>query len=154
MTDRYAHSLFCDDTRQETSGKWIYIGVYSSKVLVQAFPATLPSFVVVLTVVAPATRPIKELRVRVVKDEEEILSGSFGLEALAEIANRANSDYRDDIDERMLQLQTQFRFSPLQLDKPCDLKVRVDTEEEELKAGSIEVREIPPSAAPHKNTSA
>jgi hypothetical protein len=42
--DRHIQTVFCDDIRHEVGGKHSYIGVYSGKLFVPTFPATLSTY--------------------------------------------------------------------------------------------------------------
>ena len=143
MRERYVHCLYCDDARQEDNGKRLYIGVYSARMLVRSFPTTLPSFVVVLTVATPASRPIRELKIRLLKDDEELFSSSLSEESLEEVAEKISDKPEENLDERIMQFQTHVRFSPFSIDRPCRIKVRVDTEEGELRGTSLDVGSLP-----------
>lgn len=143
VTERYCHSLFCDDIRQETTGKWIYIGVYQGQMLVQSFPINLPSLSVVITCVTPADRPFQKLKIRVLKDDEELITEEVPVEALRDVgqfAIESNTNKREDL---ISVVEGHLRISPLQADAPCALKVRVDTEDGEINGSGLDIALMP-----------
>jgi len=44
------HVLFCDDIREEVTGKITYIGSYTNVMFVRVLPATIPQFCIVVTI--------------------------------------------------------------------------------------------------------
>jgi hypothetical protein len=42
----YLHAIFCDDVRQEVSGKMLYVGVYGSELYAPSFPLVMPKLAV------------------------------------------------------------------------------------------------------------
>jgi hypothetical protein len=57
ITDPHGYTLFCDDVRQEKSGKMIHIGVYGRDLLTYGdFPVALPKFCFVVSVVVPVEK--------------------------------------------------------------------------------------------------
>lgn len=47
LSHPYLHAIFCDDVRQETTGKMLYIGVYSGELISPAYPVILPKLAVI-----------------------------------------------------------------------------------------------------------
>ena len=47
LSHPYLHAIFCDDVRQEVTGKMLYIGVYSGELIAPGYPVLLPRFAVV-----------------------------------------------------------------------------------------------------------
>ena len=47
LSHSYLHAIFCDDVRQEVTGKMLYIGVYSGELIAPGYPVLLPRFAVV-----------------------------------------------------------------------------------------------------------
>lgn len=140
MTDRYAHSIFCDDVRREDNGKHLHIGVYASQMLVREFPITLPGLAVVVTSATPIEKPFETLKIRILRDSEEISDGEVPSEVLATAFERVADT--DPPELQYLYIQALIRLPMLKLEGPCFLKVRVDTEAEELLGGSLQVLQL------------
>lgn len=142
---RQVSAIFCDDVRQETSGKLIFVGVYTGMLVVPKLPTTLPKLCVLLTTVAPIDRPFKKLHMKIYK----------GLDVIAERV--IPDDYLEppelplpSVDDEQLRaamepvrmLRTQFTLSPLELNDRTFLRVRVETEDEELKCPGLSILEL------------
>lgn len=150
MIPRHVETIFCDDIRQEIGGKLSLMGIYSGALFVPAFPATLPKLCLLVKVLTPVDDPLRTLKLRVLRDDEVLQEISLNEEQLA-----AASDSSEDLteeqqreerkqkkDEHVQVTQLLLAFSPLQLDGPCLLKVRVQTdgaEEGELRGLSLRV---------------
>src|ERR1700685_3740105 len=73
-----AYVLFCDDVRQELGDKRTFVGVYGPELHVPAFPALIPKFYVVTTLICYYRCLPKNLIVRLTLDGQQI--GGAGLE--------------------------------------------------------------------------
>src|SRR2546423_10582055 len=72
--DVFGSTIFCDDIRQETSGKFIYIGVYQSSMLINtAFPIRLSrmSFAITLMQSVDIFEPSMKFRVFLPGDSDD-----------------------------------------------------------------------------------
>ncbi len=47
LSHPYLHATFCDDVRQEVTGKMLYVGVYNGELIAAAYPILLPKPAVV-----------------------------------------------------------------------------------------------------------
>ena len=135
--NRQAQSLFCDDIRQEISGKQSFIGVYTSKMFVQEFPTLLPKLCLVISALTPIEKPFKKMTFRVLKDDEIFAEGTIEEEELIKLVMPDLS--QSDGNPNLISSKVQFVFSPFQIDGPCTLKVRVITESEELTAAGLRI---------------
>lgn len=143
MIERHVQTIFCDDIRQEVYGKLSFIGVYSNRMYVKHFPVTLPKLCLAVKVVTMSARPLRELVVRVLKDEEILQEIEVDDEKLATASQRF-----DDLPEEQRNKRGQFAqfllvFSPLKIEQPCTLKVRVQTEDGELHGIGLKVEQNP-----------
>lgn len=141
MITRHVETLFCDDIRHELGGKLSFIGVYSGGLFVPAFPATLPKLCLMAKIVTPADEPLRLLNLRVFKDEVCLQEIAVDEEQLA-----AGSDSTEDMSdlqrkERVLMAQFMVVFSPIQFDGPCTLRVKVQTENGELRGIALKVNQ-------------
>jgi len=137
--NRHVLTVFCDDIRQEIGGKLSYIGVYSGNMLVSEFPAVLPKLCLALSVVTPTLNPFRKLTLRILKDKEILAEGSLGEAELANFVEATNEVAEDDRKDRVQIFRSTFVFSPFKLDGPCILRVRVDTEEGELRGVGLQI---------------
>ena len=142
---RYAHATYCDDIRQELGGKLTLVGVYSGSLLVPSFPVILPKLCLVLQIVTAADSPLKELKIRVLMDEAVIAEGELAvgdLEAgFAAMASERDSDDSTPEADRRFLLGAHFIFSPIKFDGPGAIRVRIDTENGELKANALRIEQ-------------
>jgi len=146
MIMRHVETMFCDDIRHELGGKLSFIGVYSSKLFVPAFPATLPKLCLLVKIVTSAEKPLRVLNLRVLRDEETLQEIALDEEQLA-----AALDSADEMTEEQRKTQAQMArfmlvFSPIQFHGPCTLGVRVQTEDGVLPGMALEVDQAPPPA--------
>ena len=146
MIARHIETLFCDDIRHELGGKLSYIGVYSSGLFVQNFPVTLPKLCLSVRVLTSANAPLQALTLRVLKGEEtlqELILDQTELTAASDIGNGMEEGQGG---ERLLMAQFMLVFSPIHFDEPCVLRVRVQTEVEELCGMALKVATLPIAA--------
>lgn len=145
--NRYAHATFCDDIRQEQGGKLTLVGVYSSALLVSSFPAVLPKLCLVLNVITPASQPFKKLKLRIFRDTETLAEGDVPAEGLSSAAATSFNGVTIDDADRLHSVMAQFVFSPLKLDGPGRIRVRIETEAGELKANGLIIAQMPEALA-------
>lgn len=70
---RYAHILFCEDIRKESSGQVTVIGWFRSHLLnVQVLPPIAAQVAVAVQIVTPKTMPVRSLKIRVTWRDEVI----------------------------------------------------------------------------------
>lgn len=150
MIERHVETIFCDDIRQEISGKISYIGVYSSMLFVNAFPITLPKLCLSVKVVTPASNPLQSLKIRVLKDEEIMQEINIDENVLTKSAESAKEIPDDDDILRIKVFNSVLIFSPLELTSPCHITVRAFTEEGEMRGTALSVAQLP---SDYKNSS-
>lgn len=144
---RFAHATYCDDIRQELGGKLTLVGVYGGSLLVPSFPVILPKLCLVLQIVTSADSPLKELKIRVRKDESIIAEGELevgDLQAGFEAVATDSDETAAEADSRFI-ISAHFVFSPIKFDEPGAIRVRVETENGELKANALRIRQAKPS---------
>ena len=89
---RYLHTLYCDDIRQETNGKAIYVGVYGNAMNITVDEATLkenngivvPKLCLVTTLCSPAAEPMDKISFSINLDGEAVSSFSAEMPPLPE----------------------------------------------------------------------
>ena len=153
--NRYLDAIFCDDMRQEVTGKSILIGVYSSIMIVGSYPTTLPQLCVVIKAVSPAKHPFSELTVRLYQDEKvlsEVTVDSDQLSVFAETAQAECDNHISEFPGGTERLQTIRLLSTMRnvvLNNDCVIRVRAQTESEEIKTGGLRVK-VSESQEPEK----
>ncbi len=146
--NRHVLTVFCDDIRHEVGGKFSYIGVYSGQMFVPAFPITLPKLCLSMSVITPADAPIRKLAMRILKDDALLAEAALDDTQLSN-ATEAFADVADDERrERVQLLQSMFVFSPFQLESPCTLSVRIETESGELRGVGLRIGQAPAENLP------
>lgn len=143
MITRHVETLFCDDIRHEVGGKLSFIGVYSGGLFVQAFPVTLAKLCLSVKIVTPADKPLRSLKLRVLKDEDmlqEIVVDEGQLAAASDSAEDITEELRK---ERVHMAQFMLVFSPIQFEGPCTLRVRAQTEDSEHVGMALQVGQAP-----------
>lgn len=73
ITQRFAHTIWCDDIRQEVGNKPSLMGVFAGGVLLPSLPAVLPRLGVQTWVVSPVDQPIQLLELQIVRDDGVVL---------------------------------------------------------------------------------
>src|SRR3990172_3366402 len=131
--NRHVFTIFCDDIRQEIGGKLSYIGVYGGQMFVPSFPITLPKLCLAMSMITPVDTPFRKLAMRILKDDTQLAEGVLDETQLAGAVEASTDVPADERKDRILTLQSMFVFSPFQLEGPCTLKVRVETESGELR---------------------
>ncbi|EIM93892.1 hypothetical protein WQE_47694 [Paraburkholderia hospita] len=120
---RHLSVIYADDLRQEIDGKITIIGMYQSQMLVESFPVTLPKLAVFITAVTPVAQPFGKVSLQILKDDY-VLQG-LDLDLANEEAV-GPSTIQEGVGTREFNIAT--IISPLQLDGPCNLRVRWHTE--------------------------
>lgn len=137
------HSIFCDDVRQEVSGKMIYIGVYQGELIVlQPPPIILPTFNIIVTYLE---RPREENRPVVLKvfipgAENPIVDAAVPIDAARAMPNNA-----PDGEDFLVSIRMPMRFSPLVIEAEGLIKVRAYIGDDEIRLGTLRVRVMEPS---------
>jgi hypothetical protein len=115
--------------------------------LVSSFPAVLPKLCLVLSVITPASQPFKKLKLRVLHDTETLAEGDVPAEDLSSAAATSLNGVTIDDADRLHSVMAHFVFSTLKLDGPGRIRVRIDTEADELKANGLIIAQMPESLA-------
>lgn len=145
---RHVQTIFCDDVRHEVGNKISIIGVYSGGLFVPSFPVTLPKLCLVVKIVTPAEETLKSAVIRVLKDDETLHEVMVDEEQLASTPIPAELSPNIKVPNRAQSVQYILVFSPIHFERPCALRVRVQTESGELKGMGLLIDQspIPPSA--------
>ena len=149
--NRHVFTIFCDDIRQEIGGKLSYIGVYGAQMFVPSFPISLPKLCLAMSMITPVDTPFRKLAMRILKDDTQLAEGVLDETQLAGAVEASTDVPADERKDRILTLQSMFVFSPFQLEGPCTLKVRVETESGELRGVGLRIDQAPAPAPDSPN---
>lgn len=124
--------LYCDDIRQESSGKRIFIGVYNNILIVPAVPLTLPKFCISAQIVTPSNDPVESLRVKVTKNDEELINEPIEI-------TPPEARYEHQKSGKLITISTNFLVSTMQISEPGEIKVLAETERETLESLPLQI---------------
>jgi hypothetical protein len=144
----FGYTVFCDDIRNEVGGKNTYVGVYTGNLAVPSFPAILPKFGIVATLLEP--RAMAEARdwnitvhIYLPGDATDgpTLTASLPPVPKELYATLDASPVPDDPDvPRLIMVSAGFILSPMTLREPGRIKVRALYKDETIiKLGSIKI---------------
>jgi len=144
MIERHVQTIFCDDIRQEINAKLSYIGVYSGSLYLQSFPSTLSKLCVAVKVVTPADNPLGALTIRILRDEDVLQEITVDEGEINAVSSPPDNVTEEELKSRVQTAQFMIVFSPIKFDEACVLKVRVQTEKEELRGMGLRILQQPP----------
>lgn len=126
MTLVKADAIFCDDIRQENTGKFLFIGVYPGDLIPSTLPAAFPMAVFVRVYGMPAGKHPFAVKVlapggRILLEQEDSMESSA--------------------DAPIVLIFSGFAAN---IESPGDLNVRIIIDGQELLAGSLKILPPPP----------
>ena len=141
----FATTIFCDDIRQEVSGKFIYFGVYTNEMMVTgAVPVAIPQLCLGVTFRDDIQRLLTEpMTYKVIKSTDQ------GEEVLYEAEYEPPSDIPDfpmppAIGKRdgtpFNELRVEARLSPFIVDGPCLIKSRMYRGADAVLCGALRIQ--------------
>lgn len=137
---RYLHTIYCDDVRLEVGNKQSLMGIYSSELFVPEFPIALPKLCIVVNLVTPIDKPLKELTIKVTKDNETLIEVPVTGEQLSEPQTSIIENGEKDNPDRRIALNFTLMLAPFHIEKECVLRVRALTESGELKGNGLRIK--------------
>ena len=131
---RYIHTMYCDDVRQEIGGKMTFVGAYQNQMIAEQ-PGTLvlPKLCIVLTVQTPHDQPFKKLKMRLFSGEEVLQESELP------VVGRVVADATNGLPANFDVLGVILTLGGMRFEKSTTLRVRVETESEELSAAAFHV---------------
>lgn len=162
--DVFGNTIFCDDIRQESNGKFLLVGVYQGVILMNvAFPVKIPRLALVVTV----SQKIEKFHPHMVlqiflpgdSDEKASLTAEFGEKETGALLKHADANadamgFPQDI-RHYTTAHMNLQWDGLEIKHPGSIKVRVDIGDKRYRLGTIQVRpnpqmpaQTPPSSAP------
>lgn len=138
------HTIFCDDVRQEVSGKQTLVGTYGTYMYVAEFPVMLPKVCCVITY-REAPESAGHVAIRVIQeigDDETVV---------AEIEYDIPEGTRPpaELEGSFIRREGKFvvQLSPFSMEGPGFLKVRVFRGDDEIRLGAMKI-DLAPSIPP------
>lgn len=130
------HTIFCDDVRQEVSGKQTLVGTYGSAMYVAEFPAILPQISCVIcyredpeSIGSVAIRVIHE-----VGDDETVMA-----EIAFDIPEGSKPPAEMEGPFIMREGKFVVQLSPFSIEGPGVLKVRAFRDDDEIRLGALKI---------------
>lgn len=125
--------IFCDDIRQEVSGKLSLIGCYTGGMQIAEFPAALPKLCIHVRLITSMHEPFREVKILVLNDQDVVIDAEVPAEQFSQ-------EFPTDAEESaMAVLHAQFVLSPFVIKQPCSIKVRAIVDGEEIRGLSLDV---------------
>jgi hypothetical protein len=149
--ERGAYTFYCDDFRQEITGKSILVGVYGAEMLVTEFPIVLPTFFVITHVWTTVSRPFGKLIFRMLLDDEVLSEEVVDVGELRKKLPPSSASLSDDPFARH-GLSRVVRLSPFVIEKESTVRVRIETEDGELRTSALKIK-LNPSVVAASSTS-
>lgn len=113
MQDRYIHTIWCDDIRQEIGNKPSLMGVYTGQLILPQLPMTLQRLGVFSTLSSPVAKPINTgVKIEVKRDDGHSL---LTIEADAPEFTLLTQDE----EATRIQIGTGFTLGPVELPIGC-----------------------------------
>lgn len=129
---RHIETLFCDDIREEASGKLLLIGVYSDNMLVKRFPANLPGLCISVKVVTPVDAPLSSLRIEVMLGERSLHELKVAPADLDDAARVADAMHRTGSGPQFQLGHFMIRLGPLKIEQESIVSVHAHCDGEVL----------------------
>jgi len=149
----YLETIFCDDIRQEISGKRTLVGVYEHNLLVESFPVTLPKLCLVTRLVVPASTEFERISFEVMKGDESILLAEIPPEIVKNIKAKESIDVIEGLKgEKVYIYSSQVVFSPIKFEEAIPLKVKARLDDSELKGVGLQIATLPNVKKPSDDT--
>jgi hypothetical protein len=145
----HGHVIFCEDVRHEVGGKITFNGVYLTEMNVgSGFPVILPKFCLAIHYYASVDDCDEPVQVKVMLPGATIEAPSMAFEVpVGEFKNVPYPPDLDPTDDFYVGGMFVAQFSPLKIDKPGKMYVRVIRGDKTFKWGALRVSQpISPAA--------
>lgn len=141
MTGPYGTTVFCDDIRDEVSGKKTYVGVYFNEmVLPGPCPYLIPQFALAITYLEPLSDPVEPVTLRVfVPGENNDSEVAADIVLPVDRVDTLDEGNKDPLNEYRAHI-FHFKISPFLIAREGHVKVRAYIGEREIRLGSLKLR--------------
>ena len=150
MTERYVHTLWCDDIRLEVGNKPSFMGVYTGRMQLAALPALLPKLGVYTWICSPIERDYSTVKIRIVRDDGLVIVEMAP--ELSEVRNAEQPQPPEDATMRVFAFGV--AFGPIEIPVGCRyLKVAAELDGEAVDGPKLRF-EVNPAAVAQANPAA
>lgn len=145
MTGEYGTTVFCDDIRDEVTGKKTYVGVYGTEMVLNGtLPFVIPQFALAVTLLEPIQSASGPLNIKILMPGESGEQAVIDVELPVDRHANLNIQEVDPTAEYSGALMA-FRISPLLIVAEGHIRVRAYKEGREIKLGALRIRLASPS---------
>ena len=144
---RGAFAIYCEDIRLEVTNQRTYVGVYGSDIFVPDFPSVIPQIAVLVTAWANYSNPFTKLTFRLIQgrvvlhEQVEDVEGGYS----RHLSERKKNGLPESVDpSSRMAVHYAVKVAPYLVSEETSLRVRVETEDGELRAGGVMIRKLPP----------
>jgi hypothetical protein len=143
MTKPYGTTIFCDDIRDEVTGKKTYVGVYLDEMVLHGpYPAIIPQFAIAITYLEPLSEPVKPVSIKVfVPGPSDLGDVAVDIELPESRANSIDEAARDPLAEYRAHI-LHFKISPFVVANEGYVKVRAYIGDQECRLGAMKIRQV------------
>ena len=126
--------IYCDDIREEASGKRTLVGVYRAALIVPAFPAVLPKFCVMLNYLCSVSDAPEKVHFKLYRDDAVLGEHVVPDGSLRKMPKLADSQ------AALHCASVVMEFAPFGLLGPCVLRVRAEVDGVELRTSALSIQ--------------
>jgi hypothetical protein len=136
------HVTFCDDIRNEVSGKMTLVGVYQGQLMVNGdLPAIIPQICALITLrIASPSKPLRPI-IKIFRSDQGEPLFSFEPEIPASPNEHSIAPMSDADPDRInfLQIGITAQIQGFAISEPCALKVRAFIGDDEIRLGTLQI---------------
>ncbi len=144
----FGYVLFCDDAREDTTGKFIYTGVYTGNMQVaSATPVTLGKICLVINYFERPNESEHPVHVSIFFPENPPEEAGQTFVMPREQFRSVEAGNAEDLEDQMIRMTAVVEISPFHVVRSGSLKVRIRRGDDTLTLGGLNIRLAgPPSA--------
>ncbi|WP_020482525.1 hypothetical protein [Methylomonas sp. MK1] len=141
MSNRYLHSLWCDDIRLEVGNKPSFMGSYLGGVTIPFTPFIFPKLCCYIWASTPIDNPFKKVEVQVTRDDGTLLT-----QMVLDNPEEMIATIEATEDAKSLFLMFGLTIAPAEIPEGCKyLVVTMKTEAETLEGPKLRITIAPPA---------
>lgn len=138
MTGPKLTTLYCDDVRQEVSGKLIMIGVYQAHMFLDKMPFEFVGLNAMMMLSYPVSGRMESLSMQVYAGEEQVFNIDFDQQQLAE--NQEKALETKDESDRFFKIHMGARIDKIVFEEEITLTSKAIVNGEEVEGDSLNVK--------------
>ena len=135
--------MFCDDIRVEVGNKLSFMGVYRGTIDVPEFPYVAPKLCIATYCSSPIENTFKSLRMKISLGDTLLHDEAIPVEFINQSFNEVKSiaaGSSEPVERIIIGFNTMI--APLIIDRDSIIRVMVYSDEEEIVAGKIRIRQV------------